>query len=125
MPPTSAGPCPPSPLAPWQAAHLAAKTVAPCAGVPEPTGRPTPSGAMEMSQAFKSPSEIGLPSFGISAAEVTPAPIPSAAASAKILRIDMGDRSLGIDAPARNRVHMRHREGDHRRRVARGAALGD
>src|SRR4051812_20112209 len=113
----------------------------PCAGVPEPAGRPLPSGAIEMSQVAASASLIGLPNFGWSAAVAVVAAKTAAvranrnspltrranraagaarraALSRKgrgetFLNINMGDGSVGGDAPAGNLVHMVHREGVH------------
>src|ERR1700738_522279 len=45
-PPTSTGPTAPSPFSPWHLEQRAAKTSRPAATVPEPSGRPVPSGAI-------------------------------------------------------------------------------
>src|SRR5258705_9837421 len=99
--------------------------MAPCMGVPLPAGRPTPSGPMEMSQAAASDSEIGLPNFGMSAARAALLQSKSAAKSGSVLDVDMAHRSLRIDAPARDRVDVAHRETRDRRCRARRATLGD
>src|SRR5215472_3408581 len=78
-----------------------------------------------MLHALKSASEIGLPNFGASAANAAPATQETAAATTIVLSIDMAHRSLAIDGPARNAVHMLHWECADRRRAARFAALGD
>src|ERR1017187_10603171 len=98
---------------------------APCAGVPEPSGRPLPSGAMELSQAAASCSLMGLPNFGASAAKAAVEASTSAAAMTAVLDIDMADSSLGIDAPARNTIDVIHWEGGDIGRVARRAAFGE
>src|ERR1700674_703963 len=79
---------------------------------------------MEMSHGLASASATGLPNLGAPAAKAVPAK-ETAAAKTIVLSIDMAHRSLGIDGPARNAVHMLHRERDYRRRAARFAALGD
>src|SRR5437870_5098088 len=78
-----------------------------------------------MSHALASASVIALPNFGASAAKAVPATQETAAAKMMVLSIDMAHRSLGINGPARNAVHMLHREGAYRWRAARFAALGD
>src|SRR5689334_22798042 len=65
MPPTSRSPFGvPSPLAPWQAAHLAANICAPCATDPDPGGKPLPSGGILMSALVTSSGVAGRPNFG-------------------------------------------------------------
>src|SRR5260221_4405418 len=78
-----------------------------------------------MSHALASASVIGLPNFGASAAKAMPATQETAAAKMMVLSIDMAHRSLGIDGPTRNAVHMLHRERADRRCGARFTALGD
>src|SRR5215471_16271227 len=78
-----------------------------------------------MSHALKSELEIGLPNFGASAAKAVPTAQETAVARMMVLSIDMAHRSLGVDGPARNAVHMLHWEGADRRRAARLAALRD
>src|SRR2546423_11569030 len=125
-PPNSRGPpMPPSPFAPWQAAHFWAKIALPWAGVPDPGGRPFPSGNTEMSQPAASASLIGLPNFGASAAKAVLKIRAATPASANILYVDMGHCSVGTDGPGRNRVHMVHGEGIHVWRSPRLAAIGD
>src|SRR5581483_6352707 len=51
--------------------------------VPEPAGRPLPSGAMEMSQAAASASLMGLPNLGASAAEAAVAKLNATAEAAR------------------------------------------
>src|SRR5579872_1646328 len=65
MPPTRRSPLGvPCALAPWQTAHFAANTCAPCATEPEPAGRPVPSGGMLISALAISSGVAGRPSFG-------------------------------------------------------------
>src|SRR4051812_21921658 len=78
-----------------------------------------------MSHGLASASVIGLPNFGASAAKAVPAAQEMAAAKTIVLSIDMAHRPLCIDSPARNAVHMLHRERAYRRRTTRFAALGD
>src|SRR5580704_1953297 len=78
-----------------------------------------------MSQAAASASLIGLPNFGTSAANAALAISANAPATLIVLHVDMADRPLGIDTPARNAIHMIHREGRDIGRVARLAAFGD
>src|SRR6185436_17350869 len=99
--------------------------MAPCAGVPLPAGRPTPSGPIEMSHAEASASEIGLPNFGMSAASAAELHRISAPKMGSVLDVNMADRSLSIDAPTRDGVDMAHRKARYRRRRAGCAALGD
>src|SRR5438105_11530542 len=117
---------PPSPFAPWQAAHFWAKIAFPCAGVPDPTGSPFPSGNTEISQPAASASLMVLPKLGASAAEAavtTRAAAPAIAAT--VLDVDMGDGSVRGDGPRGNLVHMVHREAIHIRRSPRLAPFGD
>src|SRR3954467_12778826 len=83
---------------------------APCAGVPLPGGRPTPSGAMLTSQGARSAAVIGCPYLGASAASAALQTSASAAAKADCLSIDMAHLALGIDPPARDGVAVLHRE---------------
>src|SRR4051812_46986771 len=126
MPPTRRLAIFPSPFSPWQTAHLAAKSGAPCAALPLPAGKPTPSGPMLMSQAAASASLIGLPRRGVSVASAGAAMAPAASSSrAARLRVNMFRLPLGVDCPGGDAVHVGEREGDHRRARARLAALGD
>src|SRR5438105_15267300 len=144
---------PPSPFAPWQVAHFWAKIAFPCAGVPDPAGKPFPSGKTEISQPAASASLMVLPNFGASAAKAavinphiavarkTPLPPRAKAHLPKrkrgrptlslkergdsFLNIDMGDGSVRGDGPRGNLVHMVHREAIHIRRSPRLAPFGD
>src|SRR5437870_7940404 len=71
---------------------------------------------MLMSQSARSASVIGLPSPGASAATATPAATTKAneTTSAKLLPIDMLGLPFAVDGPARDDVHVPHREGCHR-----------
>src|SRR5260370_85942 len=90
---------------------------APCAAVPLPGGRPLPSGPMLMSHRARSASVTGLPSPGRSAATAVAAP-PSASArgmtTARRSTVDMLDLPFVIGSPARDDVHVPHRESGHR-----------
>src|SRR6266436_7026485 len=101
---------------------------APCVDVPLPGGRPLPSGPMLMSHKASSASLTGLPSPGKSAATAVAAP-PSASArgmtTARRSTVDMLDLPFVIGGPARDDVHVPHREGGHRKVDFRLAALGE
>src|ERR1700758_3560383 len=117
---------PPWPLRPWQASHFSAKIAAPCAAVPLPGGRPLPSGPMLMSHSARSASLTLWPRPGPSAAMAGAASSPSAneMAIAKRLRIDMLRLPGGVDRPARDHVHVPHREGSDGEVELGCAALG-
>src|SRR5580700_4083794 len=103
---------PPVPPLPWQASHFSAKIVAPCAAVPLPGGRFLPSGPTLMSHSARSASLTGLPSPGFSWA--TAAPANSASATARqCLAVDMLDLPFAVYGPARDHVHVPHRERGH------------
>src|SRR4051794_14755021 len=98
---------------------------APCAGVPLPGGRPTPSGAMLMSQGARSAAVIGCPYLGASAASAALKTSASAAAKTDVLSIDMAHLALGIDPPARDGVAVLHGERGHIGRTPGWTALGN
>src|SRR6185295_20205605 len=60
-PPTSRSFGPSVPVGPWQTAHLAAYTGAPCLAVPSPGGNPSPVGKTSIFQARISSSVAGRP----------------------------------------------------------------
>src|SRR5712691_2040377 len=101
---------------------------APCADVPLPGGRPFPSGPMLKSQSARSASLTGLPSPGRSAASAVAAP-PSASArgitTARRLPVHMLELPFVVGGPARDDVHVPHREGGHRDVDLGLAALGE
>src|SRR6266700_1640249 len=100
---------------------------APCADVPLPGGRPLPSGPMLMSHSASSASLTGLPSPGRSAATAVAAP-PSAimrgTTTVRRLSVNMLDLPFVVGRPARDDVHVPHREGGHRNVDLGLAALG-
>src|SRR5712692_8542468 len=100
---------------------------APCDNVPLPGGRPLPSGPMLMSQSARSASLTGLPSPGRSAATAVAAP-PSASmrgmTAVRRLSVDMLELPFVVGGPARDDVHVPHREGGHRNVDLGLAALG-
>src|SRR5258707_15739363 len=101
---------------------------APWAGVPLPGGRPLPSGPMLKSHSASSASLTGLPSPGRSAAAEVAAP-PSgsmrAMTTVKRLSVDMLDLPFFVGSPARDDVHVPHREGGHRNVALGLAALSE
>src|ERR1019366_4170335 len=114
------------PSLPWQGSHFCAKIAPPWAGVPLPGGRPLPSGPMLMSQSARSASLTGLPSPGRSAAiAAPPTPSTSPMTTASCLPVDMLGLPVAVDGPARDDVHVPHREGGHRNVDLGGAALGE
>src|ERR1700693_3214629 len=121
----SAALLPPMPSLPWHASHFCAKMAAPCAGVPLPGGRPLPSGPTLMSHSVRSASLTGFPSPGASAAIAMPAHNASGAARANRLPVDMLDLPFAIDGPARDDVHVSHRECGHRNVHLGLAAFGE
>src|SRR3974377_1712737 len=95
---------PPLAVSPWQAEHLSEKILAPCAGVPLPGGRLVPSGRTAMSHCLMSLSVSGLPRPA-SCAEAAPAKRAKARTDgARLLCIDMFDRSRAVDRPAGDAV---------------------
>src|SRR5437763_16175966 len=94
--------------------------------VPLPGGRPLPSGPMVMSQSARSASVTFWPSPGVSAAIAVAANTANKnmAATAKLLHIDMLCLPLAIDRPARDVIHVSHRERGHREIDLGLAALG-
>src|ERR1019366_5387962 len=95
---------PPWPSLPWQGSHFCAKIAPPWAGVPLP----------------------GLPSPGRSAAiAAPPTPSTSPMTTASCLPVDMLGLPVAVDGPARDDVHVPHREGGHRNVDLGGAALGE
>src|SRR3954467_7624337 len=103
---------PPCPFGPWQTSHFCAKITAPSADVPLPGGKPLPSGPMLMSQSARSASLIFWPSPGGSAS-AAPAQSANAKARANGLAVDMLGLPLVVDRPARDDVHVAHRERNH------------
>src|ERR1700751_2656102 len=92
---------PPLAASPWQAEHLSAKILAPCAGVPLPGGRFVPSGRTAMSHCLMSVSDSGLPRPAFCAAAGR-AQNKSARGSASVtsdLCIAMLDLPLAVDGP--------------------------
>src|SRR5215468_903558 len=71
---------------------------------------------MLMSHSARSASVTGLPSPGRSAAIVVAAPrvSPRGTRTDSALPIDMFDLSLRVDGPARDDIHVSHRECGHR-----------
>src|ERR1700731_3096010 len=98
---------------------------APCAAVPLPGGSPLPSGPTLMSHRARSASLTGLPSPGSSAASAPPPRSVSGTARKKRLAIDMLRLPLAVDRPARDDVHVPHREGGHRNVDPGRAPLGE
>src|ERR1700751_3831845 len=95
---------PPLAASPWQAEHFSAKILAPCAGVPLPGGRLVPSGRTAISHCLMSLSVSGLPRPA-SCARAAPAARANARTdAARILRIEMFDRSCAVDCPAGDAV---------------------
>src|SRR5712671_2026928 len=117
---------PPWPFLPWQTSHFCAKIAAPWAAVPLPGGRPLPSGPMLMSQSARSASVTFWPRPGPSAAIAVAANSAkvSEAATVKPLRIGMLCLPIIVDRPARDHIHVAHREGDDGKINLRCAALG-
>src|SRR5204862_3319109 len=79
-PPTSRAPMSPSPFGPWHRAHFAAKTSRPAATLPDPAGKPVPSGAIA-DPSSRTSSGVGgcpTPNVGDCAASVTDATTTSA-----------------------------------------------
>src|SRR6185312_4106028 len=75
--------------------------MAPCSAVPEPAGRPRPSGMTEMSMAASSAALGVRPRLGLGvAANAAVAARAAAAASMSSGRIDMAHLARGVDAPA-------------------------
>src|SRR5580704_18453523 len=116
---------PPVPPLPWQASHFSAKIVAPCAAVPLPGGRFLPSGPTLMSHSARSASLTGLPSPGFSWATAAPANSASATTRTPCLAVDMLDLPFAVDRPARDDVHVPHRERGHRNIDLGLATLGE
>src|ERR1700719_3666497 len=101
---------------------------APWAGVPLPGGRPLPSGPMLKSQSARSDSLTGLPSPGRSAATAGAAQSSASMrgmTTVKRLSVDMLALPVVVGGPARDDVHVPHREGGHRNVDLRLAALGE
>src|SRR6202049_2483031 len=121
----SAALLPPMPSLPWHASHFCAKMAAPCAAVPLPGGRPLPSGPILLSHSARSALLTGFPSPGPSAASAAPARSASGTASANRLSVDMLDLPFAVDGPARDDVHVAHRECGHRNVDLGLAALGE
>src|SRR6266511_5753167 len=74
----------------------------PCAAVPRPGGRPTPSGPMLMSQGARSAGAIGCPNCG--ACAIAGAASNSTAQKVSRSSVDIGCLPLLVDAPAGDRV---------------------
>src|SRR5262245_180600 len=70
--------------------------------VPLPVGRPVPSGRMAMSHALMSLSAIGFPKPGVSAAAA--GAVQANAIASRSLRVDMLNRPVALDPPARRAV---------------------
>src|SRR5262245_48082327 len=77
---------------------------------------------MLMSQSARSASVTDWPRFGVSAA--APEAKANAAATSKLLRIDMFHLALAVDPPAGDDVHVPHRKSRHRHIDSRLTALG-
>src|SRR5689334_12339497 len=75
-----------------------------------------------MSQSARSASVTDWPRFGVSAA--APEANASAAATSRLLRIDMFHLALAVDSPTGDDIHVPHRESRHRHVDSRLAALG-
>src|SRR2546422_5953202 len=94
-PPTSGGPMPPCPFSPWQLEHLAAYTSRPAAAVPEPSGKPLPSGAMEAPRLRICSAVAGCPT----PYRVDCAAIAAAKTSAIALSFHIGHSPIGAHLP--------------------------
>src|SRR4051812_41149391 len=100
----------PSALAPWQAAHFAAKTCAPCATDPEPAGSPLPSGGMLISAFVSSSGVAGRPYLGgatWAAKAMLPAMQRTATETTPLLNIDIAHLAVGGDIPALDGVEVK------------------
>src|SRR4029077_20649624 len=116
---------PPLAASPWQAEHFSAKTLAPCAGVPLPGGRLVPSGRTAISHCLMSLSVSGLPRPASCAAAALAVSAKARADAARILGIDMFDRSRAVDRPAGDAVVVLIGESERgRNRSTRFAAHG-
>src|SRR5262249_13775976 len=93
------------------------------AAVPLPGGSPAPSGPILMSHSARSASLIDWPRPGVSAAALVAS--MSAAATRKVLRIDMFHLALVVDGPAGDHVHVSHRKRGDGHVHFRLAAFGD
>src|SRR5260363_401849 len=105
-PPTSASAAPPWPLSPWHAAHASANNARPSATLPRPAGRPAPSPETSMFQAAISSAVTARPRLVRSAATPATEQTTISAAAAAMDLNDMGDRSLGIELPAIDRIEV-------------------
>src|SRR4030095_13014643 len=100
-PPPSAGPTSPSAFGPWHLAHCAANTSRPAATVPEPSGRPVPSGAIAEPRSRISSGLGGRPTADAGDCAGSVADAASIVSIAKMiaLHLHIGHRPVRVDFP--------------------------